>query len=90
MRDRDLESAGFTKIQKTVIAPRLVISVEGPGKVGKTTFALSSDRAPCQMTGRVLFTSLPIKLCFVGGCFLFSFSYNAVFVMSGRINGVEL
>lgn len=43
---RILEQAGFTRATRRVVVPRLVLSVEGPGKVGKTTFSLSSDREP--------------------------------------------
>lgn len=41
-----IEGAGFTRAKVGVIQPRLILSIQGPGKTGKTNFSLTSDREP--------------------------------------------
>jgi hypothetical protein len=41
-----ITDAGFERVTKTIIQPRLIVSVEAEPKVGKTHWSLTSDRGP--------------------------------------------
>ncbi len=41
-----IEQAGFVRVSKTILQPRLVMSIEAGPKTGKTHFALTTDREP--------------------------------------------